>query len=51
MDHIDELHIVAKGLLEYETLTLNEMKDLINGINPFLECIRPRNKRFKVSFL
>ena len=22
---------------------------LINGINPFLECIRPRNKRFKVS--
>ncbi len=33
-DHIDELHIVAKGLLEYETLTLNEMKDLINGINP-----------------
>ncbi len=33
-DHLDELHIVAKGLLEYETLTLNEMKDLINGINP-----------------
>jgi cell division protease FtsH len=33
-DHIDELHIVAKGLKEYETLTLAEMKDLINGIPP-----------------
>ncbi len=33
-DHIDELHIVAKGLIEYETLTLAEMKDLIKGILP-----------------
>ena len=33
-DHIDELHIVAKGLKEYETLTLSEMKDLIKGIPP-----------------
>ncbi len=33
-DHIDKLHIVAKGLLEYETLTLDEMNDLIRGIRP-----------------
>ena len=33
-DHIDELHIVAKGLKDYETLTLAEMKDLIKGIKP-----------------
>ncbi len=33
-DNIDELHIVAKGLLEYETLTGDEIKDLIKGIKP-----------------
>ena len=33
-DNIEQLHIVAKGLLEYETLTLDEMKDLIKGIPP-----------------
>ena len=33
-DHIKELHIVAKGLIEYETLTLEEVKDLIKGIQP-----------------
>ena len=33
-EHIDELHIVAKGLLEYETLTLGEMQDLLKGIQP-----------------
>jgi cell division protease FtsH len=33
-DHLDQLHIVAKGLLEYETLTLDEMNDLIKGIKP-----------------
>ncbi len=33
-DNIEELHIVAKGLLEYETLTGEEIKDLINGIKP-----------------
>ena len=32
--NIGELHIVAKGLIEYETLTLAEMKDLIKGISP-----------------
>ena len=33
-DNINELHIVAKGLLEYETLSGNEIKDLIKGIPP-----------------
>ena len=33
-DNIDELHIVAKGLLEYETLTGDEINDLIKGIPP-----------------
>ena len=33
-DHLDELHLVAKSLKEYETLTLDEMKDLIKGIPP-----------------
>ena len=34
LDNIDELHIVAKGLLEYETLSGDEIKDLIKGIKP-----------------
>ena len=33
-DNVDELHIVAKGLLEYETLTGEEIKDLIKGVQP-----------------
>ena len=33
-DKINDLHIVAKGLIEYETLTLEEVKDLIKGIQP-----------------
>ncbi|BDA83235.1 ATP-dependent zinc metalloprotease FtsH [Aureimonas sp. SA4125] len=30
-DHLDELHIVAKGLLEFETLSGDEVRDLIAG--------------------
>ena len=33
-DNIEQLHIVAKGLLEYETLTGDEIKDLVKGIKP-----------------
>ena len=33
-DNLGELHVVAKGLLEYETLTGDEIKDLIKGIKP-----------------
>ena len=34
IDHKDELHIVAQGLLEYETLSGDEINDLIKGIKP-----------------
>ena len=33
-EHLDQLHIIAKGLLEYETLSGDEIKDLINGKPP-----------------
>ena len=33
-DNLEQLHIVAKGLLEYETLTGDEIKDLLKGIKP-----------------
>ena len=33
-DRIDDLHIVAKGLLEYETLTGDEIKALLRGERP-----------------
>ena len=33
-ENIKELHIVAKGLIEYETLTLAEVMDLLKGIQP-----------------
>ena len=33
-DNIKDLHIVAKGLMEYETLSLEEVKNLIKGIQP-----------------
>jgi cell division protease FtsH len=36
-ENIDELHIVAKGLLEYETLSGTEIQDLLNGKPPMRE--------------
>ncbi len=33
-DNIKDLHVIAKGLLEYETLTGEEIKNLIKGIKP-----------------
>lgn len=33
-EHSDELEVIAQGLLEYETLSGDEIKDLINGIPP-----------------
>lgn len=33
-DHVDELHTIAQGLLEYETLSGQEIKDLLNGKPP-----------------
>jgi cell division protease FtsH len=33
-ENIKDLHIIAKGLLEYETLTGDEIKNLLKGIKP-----------------
>jgi len=33
-ENINDLHTIAKGLLEYETLTGEEIKNLIKGIKP-----------------
>ena len=33
-EDIDELHAIAKGLLEFETLSGDEIKGLLNGITP-----------------
>jgi cell division protease FtsH len=33
-DNIKDLHVIAKGLLEYETLTGEEIKNLLKGIKP-----------------
>ena len=52
-DNIEELHIVAKGLLEYETLTGDEIKDLIKGVKPskddFDDSPTPTTKTPKTS--
>jgi cell division protease FtsH len=37
--HTDELHIVAKGLLEYETLSGDEVRDLLDGKPPVRESM------------
>src|SRR5690242_19933553 len=34
-----DLEVLAKGLLEFETLTGDEIKDLINGIRPVREAV------------
>ncbi len=36
-EHIDDLHLLARGLLEYETLSGQEVKDLLNGKPPVRE--------------
>jgi cell division protease FtsH len=33
-ENMKDLHIIAKGLLEYETLTGEEIKNLLKGIKP-----------------
>ena len=33
-ENTKDLHIIAKGLLEYETLTGDEIKNLLKGIKP-----------------
>ena len=36
-EHIDDLHTIARGLLEYETLSGDEIKDLLKGKPPVRE--------------
>ncbi|HZJ12772.1 MAG TPA: cell division protein FtsH, partial [Methyloceanibacter sp.] len=38
-ENLDDLHTVARGLLEYETLSGQEIKDLINGKPPVREDV------------
>jgi len=33
-ENVEQLHIIAKGLLEYETLSGEEINDLVKGIKP-----------------
>ena len=33
-EHINDLHVIAKGLLEYETLSGEEIKNLLKGVEP-----------------
>ena len=40
-ENIDGLHIIAKALLEYETLTGDEIRDLMNGPRRSARATRP----------
>ncbi|MEQ9143518.1 MAG: ATP-dependent zinc metalloprotease FtsH [Parvibaculaceae bacterium] len=40
-DHIDELHTIAQGLLEYETLSGDEIRGLLRGEPPHRESGEP----------
>jgi cell division protease FtsH len=40
-DHLDQLHTIAKGLLEYETLSGDEIKGLLRGEPPVRERGEP----------
>jgi cell division protease FtsH len=40
-DHLDQLHTIAKGLLEYETLSGDEIKGLLKGEPPVRERGEP----------
>ena len=46
-ENIHELHIVAKGLLEYETLSGNEIIDLTKGIKPTRDDFDDDNSNIK----
>jgi cell division protease FtsH len=48
-ENIDELHIIAKGLLEYETLSGQEIQDLLNGKPPMREFTAKEDKPTRPS--
>jgi cell division protease FtsH len=44
-DYRDQLEILAKGLMEYETLTGDEIKDLLDGKPPVRDAAEPATPR------
>jgi cell division protease FtsH len=44
-DNIDDLHVVARGLLEYETLSGDEIKDLLKGKPPVRDFAEDESAR------
>ena len=48
-DHLDELHTIAKGLLEYETLSGDEIKGLLKGEPPVRDSGEPVKQEGPVS--
>jgi len=50
-DNVDKLHIIAKGLLEYETLSGQEIKELLEGKPPLREfqAVEPESEPRKRS--
>jgi cell division protease FtsH len=47
--YLDELHILAKGLLEYETMSGKEIQDLLNGQPPVREFTASDDKPTRPS--
>ena len=46
-EHIDELHGIANCLLEYESISGDEMKQVING-DPIVRIVpKPKTKRVR----
>lgn len=46
-DKMDDLHVLAKALLEYETLSGDEIKDILKGKKPNREEDMPKDKATK----
>lgn len=44
-DHEDQLHVLAKGLMEYETLSGEEIRDLIEGKTPQRDSVAVSKKK------
>jgi cell division protease FtsH len=44
-ENVDDLHVIARGLLEYETLSGEEIKDLLRGKPPVREFVAETTTR------